>query len=474
MARWQRWYGYGMAAAILLCITGELIWIPDVFHWGGIYWLDMLNWLVFLLLIPPLLWAAGAAAGLRWQLQQENAAGGAERTRRKWRRRTGIIRKGAILILSTVCILILLYMGIRRELSVMFLIVLAGLMIFVWLGAVWDVMCYEIRTRGAKFPWRGLTLFTVSAALLCGLFWPTAALVTYPGLTINMNRYVHVEGGQPKGEIMGLLVFDRPAFPADYLYAKLFPGYQFRPLESLGMSIGEYESLVRDLKTEADQLGSAIAFHEAGIGKGIVKNGAKVLLVDTSGPASGKLHPGDVIISVNDSPVTSMDGLKEQMAKVVPGEAVRIVILREEEKLPLQLYTIRDADDPQKAIMGIQAMDNLHLDLPLQVTFNAYFAHEGGPSHGAALALTLIDQLTPGGITNGHRVAVTGTIEADGAIGRIGGIQQKAFTAERAGADVFFVPAGQENDARKGAQKLEIVPVRTLDEIISWLRKRTV
>ncbi|MBW7455556.1 hypothetical protein K0U00_16145, partial [Paenibacillus sepulcri] len=86
------------------------------------------------------------------------------------------------------------------------------------------------------------------------------------------------------------------------------------------------------------------------------------------------------------------------------------------------------------------------------------------------LALTLINQLTPGGVTYGNRVAGTGTLDAAGAVGPIGGIEQKAYAVDQTDADVFFVPAGQEQDARKGAPDLNIVPVHSLDEILNWLK----
>jgi PDZ domain-containing protein len=81
-----------------------------------------------------------------------------------------------------------------------------------------------------------------------------------------------------------------------------------------------------------------------------------------------------------------------------------------------------------------------------------------------------MDELTPGGVTYGNRVAGTGTIDANGNVGVIGGIEQKAYAVARAGADVFFVPAEQEADARKGAPNLNIVPVRTLDDMLNWLK----
>jgi len=67
-------------------------------------------------------------------------------------------------------------------------------------------------------------------------------------------------------------------------------------------------------------------------------------------------------------------------------------------------------------------------------------------------------------------VAGTGTIGPGGVIGQVGGVRQKAYAVSRTGADVFFVPAGQEDEARLGAPDLTIVPAATLDDVLNWLK----
>jgi PDZ domain-containing protein len=56
------------------------------------------------------------------------------------------------------------------------------------------------------------------------------------------------------------------------------------------------------------------------------------------------------------------------------------------------------------------------------------------------LALGVYDKLTPGALTEGERIAGTGTISADGQVGPIGGIRQKMYGAQAAGADWFLAP----------------------------------
>ena len=104
------------------------------------------------------------------------------------------------------------------------------------------------------------------------------------------------------------------------------------------------------------------------------------------------------------------------------------------------------------------------------------------PSAGLAMALAILDDLTPGDLTGGKRVAVTGTISDDGHVGEIGGIEQKAVAAKSADAQLFIVPKCTEPEgrsaclhdlarARERSGDTPVVPVSNLDEALRALRK---
>ncbi|NMM95682.1 lon protease [Bifidobacterium sp. DSM 109960] len=66
----------------------------------------------------------------------------------------------------------------------------------------------------------------------------------------------------------------------------------------------------------------------------------------------------------------------------------------------------------------------------------------GGPSAGMMYTLGLIDKLTPQDETGGKTIAGTGTIDAKGKVGEIGGIRLKMIGAKRDGATWFLAPKG--------------------------------
>ena len=95
----------------------------------------------------------------------------------------------------------------------------------------------------------------------------------------------------------------------------------------------------------------------------------------------------------------------------------------------------------------------------------------GGPSAGTALALGIIDKLTPGGLTGGRTIAGTGTVDGFGTVGPIGGLQQKIAAAVKAGATVFFAPASECSQATSVAPKsLTLIKVDTLQTVVTALQ----
>src|SRR5581483_9304814 len=93
-----------------------------------------------------------------------------------------------------------------------------------------------------------------------------------------------------------------------------------------------------------------------------------------------------------------------------------------------------------------------------------------GPSAGAAFGLELLDHLTPGELTGGGNVAVTGQLYIDGTIGEIGGVAQKAVTVRRSGASIFIVPRANYKEAKAHAgNHLKVYPVDNFDDALRIL-----
>jgi PDZ domain-containing protein len=87
-------------------------------------------------------------------------------------------------------------------------------------------------------------------------------------------------------------------------------------------------------------------------------------------------------------------------------------------------------------------------------------------SSGLASALGLVDATGPAPLAAGRRIAATGTIGTDGVVGPILGLRFKAAAAQRAGASIMLVPAGQAEFARRYAGAVSVIGVNSLDEAV--------
>ncbi|MEM2759242.1 MAG: S16 family serine protease [Nitrososphaerales archaeon] len=80
-------------------------------------------------------------------------------------------------------------------------------------------------------------------------------------------------------------------------------------------------------------------------------------------------------------------------------------------------------------------------DIIFSISSNEDIRAVDGQSAGAAMTVLLISELTQKNIRTD--VLITGTINPDGSIGKIGGVKEKAEVAGRYGAKIFLVPDGQ-------------------------------
>ncbi|MFK0291326.1 S16 family serine protease [Streptomyces sp. NPDC090442] len=112
---------------------------------------------------------------------------------------------------------------------------------------------------------------------------------------------------------------------------------------------------------------------------------------------------------------------------------------------------------------------------PKDVKVTLSLADIGGPSAGLMFALGIVDKLNGDGaghdLTGGRTVAGTGTIDADGAVGAVGGVALKTQAAHRDGATVFLVPRQECTDARAELPKgMRLIPVTTLGGAVDALK----
>jgi PDZ domain-containing protein len=195
-------------------------------------------------------------------------------------------------------------------------------------------------------------------------------------------------------------------------------------------------------------------------------------------PAYGTLRAGDRILAIDDQPLSQLADIGPLVETHRPGEPTSVTYSREGSTNTARIVTGRRSAkgscDPVKQVttgtpcLGVVLEPFVNYHFPINVKIDTQKV--GGPSAGLAFTLAIIDDLTPGDLTGGRRVAVTGTINPDGTVGPVGGVEQKAITARHNDVSMMIVPKQEVKDARAGAGNLKVVGVDTIDDALAALQ----
>ena len=197
-----------------------------------------------------------------------------------------------------------------------------------------------------------------------------------------------------------------------------------------------------------------------------VKSKMMVGSVETGMPADGVLEPGDILLSVNGTEVTSAEQAVSLIRVPPVGKVVHISVSRDGLVNTLKMTTVAHPNHPKLPFIGITVVTSY------EATFKINFGVDdvGGPSGGTMFALSIIDKLTPGSLTNGKVIAGTGTISPEGEVGPIGGIEQKMIASRNHGANLFIAPKSNCSDIIGHVPDgLRVVPVKTLSQAVKVL-----
>ncbi len=183
-------------------------------------------------------------------------------------------------------------------------------------------------------------------------------------------------------------------------------------------------------------------------------------------PAADVLEPGDRIVEVDGTEVADSDAVREVLGKTRPGQTVSVTFQRGDDVERTEKVTLAQHPEASFGFLGIQPTDNVDVPFDVEIALEDV----GGPSAGLMFTLAIVDELTPGQLTGGKHIAGTGTIDAKGNVGPIGGIPFKLVAAHEAGATVFLVPEDNCGEAVAAAPEgLTLVRVATLDDAIEAL-----
>lgn len=332
----------------------------------------------------------------------------------------------------------------------------------------------------------------IVAVIYLLVFNPIPYYIESPGKAFSLNEMVEVndEFSDEAGDFYLTTISFRQATPLSAL-SSLFP---FRDLVKQADVVGDVEDFdTYDIIQQYYMESSAntaiqVAFEAANEAYKIQYNGVYVLQILEESDFADDLQVGDTVTAVDGNQFKSSQEFIDYVSGKTLGETIDITY---EHEGNIQTTTGELIQlETGAAGIGIGLVDNtsIQTDIPVQI----HSGQIGGPSAGLMFSLQIYNQLLDENIRHNYDISGTGTISADGTVGRIGGIAKKIVAADEAGSDYFFAPDDEIPDevyeldptvqtnyeeAVAAAEKIEtdmkVIPVKTFQNALDFLEQLT-
>lgn len=321
------------------------------------------------------------------------------------------------------------------------------------------------------------------------IFWPLNQYIESPGSADNLRSYVTIPGhpDKQKGSFMITSVYLQQARPATYLWAKLTPNTTIESVADVtgGQSGKTFDRVQNFYMQSAINQAIAVAFKAAHRPVQTEYLGIYVLQVQPNSKFKGKIKVGDTITKVNGRHFNTAQGYQKYIGKQRVGSSLKVTYTHNGKQRTATAPLVKISNS--RAGIGIMLTDNTKVHTKPHVAVNP--GQLGGPSGGLMFALQIYQQITGENLRHGQKIAGTGTINADGNVGEIGGIDKKVVAAHRAGAQIFFAPyvkpsklllkyeEGHKTNyqmakatAKKYAPGMKVVPITSFKDAVNYLK----
>lgn len=183
--------------------------------------------------------------------------------------------------------------------------------------------------------------------------------------------------------------------------------------------------------------------------------------------AQTDLKIGDEILEVDNLKIINKRQLDEIISKKNVGERVSILVKRGDKEIE-RFGVLREIEG--KKVIGVSLSKTSEVVTNPKITFN-FKSSESGPSGGFMMALSIYDSLVTEDITRGKKIVGTGTIDMNGNIGSIGGVEYKIKGAVKERADIFLVPDGENYETAKklideNNYNIQLIAVNTFEDAL--------
>lgn len=327
----------------------------------------------------------------------------------------------------------------------------------------------------------GLYFISLAILIYVIVYMPTPYMIHQPGTAEEIKPMVSVPAGDPeeKGTFMLTTVSVSYANLAMLITTPFKPHAEIIRKEP-DRNDEEYKTQQRYYMSSSQSNAIMAAYRHAGIEYEVVPEYVFVVGFSKTISPKGDFHPGDIFKKINGQTVENFEQLSSALKDKVPGDKVAVELERGGKKVDQQVELVQIGAENGEAKAGLGVtVGEVRKVQPTESDKEVHFADTriGGPSAGLMFTLEIYNQLTPGDLSKGYRVAGTGTMSEDGTVGPIGGVQFKIVASERQKADIFFVPEDNYKEAKAKADeigsKMKLVPVKQVDDALQYLEQLT-
>ncbi|MDR3575798.1 MAG: PDZ domain-containing protein [Anaerolineaceae bacterium] len=316
-----------------------------------------------------------------------------------------------------------------------------------------------------------LALLASSAALLL-----TNNALEAPGLALSVEPMVNVPSqyyhSHPGTFILTSVLEQTSITAGEWFLAQLDPTLKIVPPDSLvpaNETPQQQSQQDFQMLDQSESTAAVVGLQLAGYPAKEISRGVLVVSVDPASPAKTLLKSGDIITALDGVPVKSTTALIALIRAQPLHASIHLAVERGRQQLQIAVPLMAPAEPGGPPRIGItidSAGADISLPFPVKITPQKIV---GGPSAGLMFTLTVFNALSPHDLTGGRKIAGTGTINPDGTVGPIGGVQQKVAAAEAAGAEYFLSPPDNYADALSAARSIKVVEIATAQQAVNFL-----
>lgn len=303
------------------------------------------------------------------------------------------------------------------------------------------------------------------------LYIPTGYSVYKPGGTIDIAPRISGDNlSKSSGSFNMAYVSMLKGNIVNLLLAKVIPSWELIDNDDLVLDEEDLEdSMKRDRIYYEEAVSNALYVALTKSSSNFKIKSQKEYIVYLTKENDSKLKVGDEIISYDDNLISDILGFRSYINSKKAGDKIKISYKRNKQE-HVDYATIYEEDDV--LYLGISTASINEYSDPYNLEYKSK-SSESGPSGGLIMALTMYDAIIEDDLTHGKKIVGTGTIDKDGNVGEIGGVEYKLSSAVKDGADLFLCPKENYDDAIKYAKRknydIIIKDVETFDDTVSYL-----